>query len=56
MFGQEKVFPCLGLDYALHFPWFKIPCEERGKRLNSSRENEEISRNLRPNFLSKMSP
>ena len=21
-----------GYQYALHFPWFKIPCEERGKR------------------------
>ena len=42
--------------YASLFSRFSIPHEERGKRLNSSRENEEIPKNLRPNFLSKLSP
>ena len=34
-----------------YFPRFSIPCEERGKKWNSSRGNKENSRNF-PNLLS----
>ena len=33
-------------DYAWHFPWFLILCEERGKKWNSLSRNEENSRNF----------
>ena len=33
-------------EYAWHFPWFLIPCEERGKKWNSLSRNEENSRNF----------
>ena len=45
-FSHIVMIPCSAHDYMSYFPRFSIPCEERGKKWNSSWGNEEISRNL----------